>query len=98
MKEYRDFTIGRGRKECTCFNFNISKEIEGKCNFINFHMWTPIRNREAKKTTHGSRLTGNKHIAKIQSFKVDKIMSQTFAVLNATFLQSGKMLTDHGGK
>ena len=28
----------------------------------------------------------------------DILMKQTFAVLKATFLQSGKMLTDHAGK
>lgn len=28
----------------------------------------------------------------------DMLMKRTFAVLKATFLQSGKMLTDHAGK
>lgn len=40
-------------------------------------------------------MTSIKTIKITQTSKVEK---QTFAVLNATLLQSGKMLTDHGGK
>ena len=31
-------------------------------------------------------------------WKADVLMRQTFAVFRTTFLQSGKMLTDHAGK